>query len=50
MADFGDALATGGFMTADELAELRGDWAAASQRDEAFIHTPLLLCVVARKT
>ena len=49
MADFGDTLAAGGFMTADELRELRHDWAEASRHDQAFIHTPLLLRVVARK-
>ena len=49
MQDFGETLAAGGFMSADELAHLRRDWADASQRSEAFMHTPLLLRVVARK-
>jgi hypothetical protein len=49
MTDFGDTLAAGGFMGADELAGLRRDWAEASRRPEAFMHTPLLLQVVALK-
>ena len=49
MADFGDTLKAGGFMTAAELEALRRDWAEASRREEAFIHTPLLLRIVARK-
>lgn len=50
MADFGDTLAAGGFLTADELRDLHHDWAEASRNEGAFIHTPLLLCIVARKT
>ena len=49
MADFGETLAAGGYMTADELEDLGRGWAAASRSEEAFIHTPLLLRIVARK-
>jgi precorrin-6B methylase 2 len=49
IADFGDTLAREGCMTRDELDMLRTDWAAASTTPGAFIYTPILLQVVARK-
>lgn len=49
IADFGDTLANGGYMTRGALEMLRVDWAAASQTPEAFIYTPILLQVLARK-
>ncbi|HYH41573.1 MAG TPA: methyltransferase domain-containing protein [Burkholderiales bacterium] len=49
VADFGDKLAAEGYMTRDELEMLRTDWAAASGTPDAFIYTPILLQVVARK-
>ena len=49
MSDFGDKLADGGFMGADEVRELREDWARASQDPLAFIYTPVLVQIVARK-
>ena len=45
--DFGDTLVGGGFMAADELANLKIDWIHAPPG--AFIHTPLLLQVVAER-
>jgi precorrin-6B methylase 2 len=50
IADFGDTLAAEGHMTRDELDTLRADWGAASKSRDAFIYTPILLQVVARKT
>ncbi len=47
--DFGEKLAADGLMGADELLDLRHDWAEASRPSDAFIHTPLLLQVVARR-
>ena len=49
MEDFGDTLVAGGFMSAEELEDLRGYWAEASGNEHALIHTPLILCIVARK-
>jgi SAM-dependent methyltransferase len=47
--DFGDTLAAEGLLGADELRDLRLDWHDASGRPGAFIYTPVLLQVVARK-
>ena len=47
--DFGEKLAADGLMSADEVLALRKDWADASRQPGAYIHTPLLLQVVARK-
>jgi len=47
--DFGDKLAAEGLMSAEELRDLRLDWHDASGRPGAFIYTPVLLQVVARK-
>ncbi len=49
IADFGEKLVSEGCMQRDELEALRSDWASASRDPNAFIHTPLLLQVVARK-
>lgn len=49
IADFGDTLAAEGYMTRAELGMLQTDWAAASTAPDAFIYTPILLQVVARK-
>jgi hypothetical protein len=50
MDDFGDALVSNGFMTAEALHSLQHDWAAASTNPNAFIYTPVLLQLVARKS
>lgn len=50
MTDFGDKLVADGLMSDEELRGLREDWAAASVNPDAFIYTPVLLQVVARKT
>lgn len=47
--DFGDTLAAEGLMTSDELWGLREDWLEISQQQHAFIHTPLLIQIVAEK-
>jgi hypothetical protein len=47
--DFGDKLAGDGLLSADELLDLKDDWAQASREPDAFIYTPVLLQVVARK-
>lgn len=49
IADFGAKLVSDGLMTADELKHLQHDWAEISKRPDAFIHTPTLLQIVARK-
>ncbi|HEX2829661.1 MAG TPA: class I SAM-dependent methyltransferase [Burkholderiales bacterium] len=49
MSDFGDTLAEGGFMSADEVRELHEDWARATADPLAFIHTPVLVQIVARR-
>lgn len=49
MSDFGDKLAAGGFMSADEVRDLHEDWARAARDPLAFIHTPVLVQIVARK-
>jgi hypothetical protein len=49
MTDFGDTLVSDAHMTRGELDTLRADWADASMNANAFIHTPLILQVVARK-
>jgi SAM-dependent methyltransferase len=50
MTDFGETLAADGLMSNDELRELREDWARASADPQAFIYTPVLIQIVARKT
>jgi hypothetical protein len=47
--DFGETLAADGHMSAEDVAHLRQEWARASLMPDAFIHTPLLLQIVARK-
>lgn len=47
--DFGDKLAADGLMTPVELQDLKNGWTAASRQPHAFMHTPLLLQIVARK-
>ena len=49
MADFGDKLAAGGLMTAEELRQLREGWAHLTGQPDAFIHTPVLMQLVGRK-
>lgn len=49
MEDFGEKLVLEGFMSGEALQHLRHDWAAISTQPQAFIHTPILLQVVARK-
>ena len=49
MEDFGEKLRDEGFMTEEELASLRRDWPARSASRDAFIYTPVLLQIVARK-
>jgi len=48
-AEAADKLAAEGLMSAEELRDLRLDWHDASGRPGAFIYTPVLLQVVARK-
>jgi hypothetical protein len=50
MEDFGDTLVSNGFMTAGDLRTLQHDWALASANTDAFIFTPVLLQLVARKS
>jgi hypothetical protein len=50
MDDFGDTLVANGFMTAEALRNLQHDWTLASSNPNAFIYTPVLLQLVARKT
>jgi hypothetical protein len=47
--DFGDKLAAEGLMTASDVLHLRSDWAEASHHPQSFIHTPVILQVVARR-
>ena len=47
--DFGEKLASDGLMSVDDLQDLKEAWADASRQPDAFIHTPALLQVVARK-
>lgn len=47
--DFGDKLAAEGLLGRDELRDLRLDWKEASGRPGAFIYTPVLVQIVARK-
>jgi len=49
MEDFGEKLAADGLMTPAELQDLKNGWAVASRQPHAFMHTPLLLQIVARK-
>jgi SAM-dependent methyltransferase len=50
MEDFGDTLVANDFMTAEALQNLQHDWALASTNPDAFIYTPVLLQLVARKS
>lgn len=50
MDDFGHTLVSHGFMTAEALQHLQHDWALASRNPNAFIYTPVLLQLVARKS
>jgi len=50
IADFGDTLAADGLMTHADLQHLRHDWTAASKQQNSFIHTPILIQLVAQKT
>jgi SAM-dependent methyltransferase len=47
--DFGDTLTREGVMCDEALRQLRTDWLRVSTQANAFIHTPILLQVVARK-
>lgn len=47
--DFGDKLVAEGCLAADALQQLQHDWLSAASQPNAFIHTPILLQVVARK-
>ena len=49
MEDFGDKLVSHGFMTAEALQHLQDEWPLASKNPNAFIYTPVLLQLVARK-
>ena len=49
IGDFGEKLAADGLMSADDVLALKKDWAAAARQPDAFIYTPILLQVVARK-
>ena len=51
MADFGDKLVAQGLMTREEFRDLKSDWKELSrQQHDAFIHTPILIQLVAQKT
>jgi ubiquinone/menaquinone biosynthesis C-methylase UbiE len=50
MEDFGDTLVSNGLMSAGALQHLQQDWALASSNPNAFIYTPVLLQLVARKS
>jgi SAM-dependent methyltransferase len=47
MSDFGATLVSGRFMREAERAALEADWARASRDANAFIHTPILVQIVA---
>ena len=47
--DFGDQLAAEGLMSVESLEGLREDWLRISREPHAFIHTPLLIQIVAEK-
>jgi SAM-dependent methyltransferase len=47
--DFGEKLVADRLMTADDLQCLKNDWTRLSRQPTAFIYTPVLLQVVARK-
>jgi ubiquinone/menaquinone biosynthesis C-methylase UbiE len=49
ITDFGDTLASDGYMTREALRQLQDDWAQRSQQDDAFIYTPVLVQLVAKK-
>ncbi|MGZ8197342.1 MAG: class I SAM-dependent methyltransferase [Burkholderiales bacterium] len=49
MEDFGETLVTNGFMAAGALQDLHHDWALAARDPNAFMYTPVLLQLVARK-
>lgn len=49
MDDFAEKLAADGLMSGEEVRNLRCDWSAASAAPNAFIHTPILAQVIARK-
>jgi ubiquinone/menaquinone biosynthesis C-methylase UbiE len=49
MEDFGDKLVAEDLMSAGDLQHLRREWARASKQEDARIHTPMLVQVVARK-
>jgi len=49
MEDFGDRLVAEGLMNDDELQGLRHDWREVSGDPQAFIYTPILVQIVARK-
>jgi ubiquinone/menaquinone biosynthesis C-methylase UbiE len=50
ISDFGEKLAAAGLMSTDDLQCLRQEWRERSADPGAFIYTPVLLQVVARKT
>ena len=49
MEDFGEKFVEEHLMSAAELTALREDWDAAANNSAAFIHSPLILQIVARK-
>lgn len=49
IADFGEKLAADGLMARGELRDLRDDWEKLSGEQTPFIHTPILIQLVARK-
>jgi hypothetical protein len=49
MADFGEKLVADGVMDSAELQGLHEDWARVSADPHAFIYTPVMVQIVARK-
>ena len=49
MDDFGDKLVALSFMSPEELSGLRADWTRIAREENAFIYTPILVQIVARK-
>lgn len=47
--DFGEKLTSDGLMAPDDLHDLRKDWAHLSKQQHAFIYTPVLIQLVARR-
>jgi hypothetical protein len=49
MTDFGAKLVAGGYMREDERRDLERGWARAAGDPLAFIHTPVLVQIVAKR-